>query len=106
MIKNQIEKMKNNIVKDSRELYETVSIKLPAKSYAMLDLLSRLSSEPKTSLLTKDISDTLYRIVASEGEEIELIEELINKVDPSDYQESFIEQLINSNIIHITSENE
>jgi hypothetical protein len=104
MIKNQIEKMKNNAIKDSRDLYETVSIKIPAKSYAMLELLSRLSAEPKTSLLTKDISDTLYRIVATESEETDLIEEIINKIDPQYYQESFIEQLINNNIIHSTPE--
>ena len=67
MIKNQIKKMKQVSMEDSADLYETISLKMPSKNYAMFDLLSRLGSEPKSSMLSKDISIMISEIISSES---------------------------------------
>lgn len=99
MIKNQIERMKKNSIGDSRDLYETISLKMPSKNYAMFDLLSRLGEEPKTSMLSKDISIMISEIIASESEHIEMIEGILNLIPLSQHQDSFIEILINQGIV-------
>lgn len=99
MIKNQIERMKKNSIEDSRDLYETISLKMPSKNYAMFDLLSRLGEEPKTSMLSKDISIMISEIIASESEHIEMIEGILNLIPLSQHQDSFIEILINQGIV-------
>lgn len=102
MIKNQIKKMKQVSMEDSADLYETISLKMPSKNYAMFDLLSRLGSEPKSSMLSKDISIMISEIISSESDHIDMIEEILNSIPSSKYHDSFIEILINQGVIFIT----
>lgn len=99
MIKNQIEKMKIRSIDNSVDLYETISLKMPSKNYAMFDLLSKLGSEPKTSMLSKDVSLMISEIISSESEKIDMIEEILNEIPKSLYQKSFMEILINQGIV-------
>ncbi|WP_146000743.1 hypothetical protein [Chimaeribacter coloradensis] len=99
MIKNQIEKMKNRSIENSVDLYEKISLKMPSKNYAMFDLLSKLGSEPKLSMLSKDVSSMISEIISSESENIDMLEEILNTIPSHLYQKSFIEILINQGVV-------
>lgn len=93
----------NDLVKPiikTDDLYENISIKLPSKSYAMLEVLSTLTSKPKTSMLTSDISKKLSDIIETEEELVDLIEETLNEIPLAYCRESFLQLLIDKGIVY------
>lgn len=86
---------------NEENLYEIISVRVPAKMVAMIETLSRLNLEAKSSMFTHDISKFLYGMVASESDEniIKFIENIINEIPENIHQNSFVDFLIESEIV-------
>lgn len=93
-----------NKASNSNDDYEIISIRVPAKVSAMLEALSKINLEAKSSMLTRDISKFLYEIISTEKdiEIIALAEKVINDTPKERHENSFIELLCKNGMIYST----
>ena len=76
------EKLKDTLAESNTMTYETVSLRVPSKIAAMIDIMSIIMKNPIASLLTDDITESLVSELLSDSKNIEIIKELYLK-DPS-----------------------
>lgn len=96
--------LENKKSNNSNDYYEIISIRVPAKVSAMLEALSKINLEAKSSMLTRDISKFLYEIILTEKdiEVIALAEKVINDTPKEIHENSFIELLCKNDLIYST----
>lgn len=73
------DRLKDSLVEGNTTIYESVSLRVPTKTAAMIDIMSILMKTPVASLLTDDITEMLVRSLLSDSRNIELINELYSK---------------------------
>lgn len=73
------EKLKDTLAESNTTIYETVSLRVPSKIAAMIDIMSVIMKTPVASLLTDDITESLVNELLSDSRNIELINELYIK---------------------------
>lgn len=76
------EKLKDTLAESNTTTYETVSLRVPSKIAAMIDIMSIIMKNPVASLLTDDITESLVSELLSDSKNIDIINELYLK-DPS-----------------------
>lgn len=70
------EKLKDTLAESNTTIYETVSLRVPSKIAAMVDIMSIIMKNPVASLLTDDITEFLASELISDSRNIELIHDL------------------------------
>lgn len=70
------EKLKDTLAESNTMTYETVSLRVPSKIAAMIDIMSIIMKSPVASLLTDDITNFLVSELISDSKNIELIYDL------------------------------
>ncbi|WP_372376646.1 hypothetical protein [Acinetobacter ursingii] len=73
------EKLKDTLAESNTTIYETVSLRVPSKIAAMIEIMSVIMKTPVSSLLTDDITEALIYELLSDSRNIELINELYLK---------------------------
>ena len=73
------EKLKDTLAESNTTIYETVSLRVPSKIAAMIEIMSVIMKTPVSSLLTDDITEALVHELLSDSRNIELINELYLK---------------------------
>lgn len=70
------EKLKDTLAESNTTTYETVSLRVPSKVAAMIDIMSIIMKNPVASLLTDDITEALVTELLSDSKNIHLINDL------------------------------
>ncbi|ENW27808.1 MULTISPECIES: hypothetical protein [Acinetobacter] len=70
------EKLKDTLEESNTSVYEVVSLRVPSKIAAMIDIISITMKTPVASLLTDDITEALVFELLSDSRNIELINDL------------------------------
>lgn len=70
------DRLKDTLAESNTTIYETVSLRVPSKIAAMIDIMSIIMKTPAASLLTDDITESLVYELLSDSRNIELINNL------------------------------
>lgn len=73
------DRLKDTLAESNTMVYETVSLRVPSKIAAMIDIMSIIMKTPVASLLTDDITESLVYELLSDSRNIQLINDLHSK---------------------------